>query len=196
VSPILCTDRHWEREIDVFWNAWGQVFSLPEPSRLCGSHIHVSSSPEMEFDIFDLRHIAFGVIFYEPLIEQLLPHYRQNNKYCVINTQRSSMLNALAIANYGEPNLRVVWNELEEIDNPEDLRDFMQGGSKPKEDRYVLWNFDNILPGRSGTVEFRGGPGLRDPVRTKWWISVVVALVHLCLSQVCTPLPLQFSLRY
>ena len=65
------------------------------------------------------------------------------------------------------------------------LRDFMQASDEPKKDRYVLWNFDNVVqPGGSGSVEFRGGRAFRGPVRTKRWIAFVMAFVHFCLNQV------------
>ena len=51
-------------------------------------------------------------------------------------------------------------------------------------DRRVLWNFEHVVPGSTGTIEFRGGRGLRGPVRTKWWIAFVIAFVNLCAPQV------------
>jgi len=51
-------------------------------------------------------------------------------------------------------------------------------------DRRVLWNFEHVVPGSTGTIEFRGGRGLRGPVRTKWWIAFVIAFVNLCAPQI------------
>lgn len=56
---------------------------------------------------------------------------------------------------------------------------YMQG------DRYVLWNFENISkPGGIGTIEFRGGRGMRGVIKTRWWIAFVVGFVHLLLTEV------------
>ncbi|KAF4957003.1 hypothetical protein FGADI_3415 [Fusarium gaditjirri] len=49
-------------------------------------------------------------------------------------------------------------------------------------DRYVLWNFDNIVPGSSGTIEFRGGRCLRGEIRTKRWIAFTIALIQALLN--------------
>ena len=161
---------------------------MPDPSRQCGSHVHVSPSPAKRFSSAELRAIAFGVIYYEDVVQQLLPWYRQNNKYCQLNTEHSEALRELICAEGWD--MAAVWRRIKRIDNSYcGLRDFMQGSAEPKKDRYVLWNFDNTLPGRSGTVEFRGGRGLRGPVRTKRWIAFVVAFIHLCLSQVSNYAP-------
>jgi len=58
------------------------------------------------------------------------------------------------------------------------LKDLMQS------DRRVLWNFEHVVPGDrcTGTVEFRGGRGLRGPDRTKWWIAFVVSFIQYCIS--------------
>ncbi|KAI3324705.1 putative amidoligase enzyme-domain-containing protein [Xylariaceae sp. AK1471] len=183
VSPILSTDRHWENAIDVFWRAWNHVFKTPDSSRLCGSHIHVSPSPRKAFTLVQLKNIAFGVILYEDLIMELLPQCRHSNNYCLKNTLRSRKLKNMKSSetgtSWGYP--CAVWKYISnEIDDKEELRDFMQEGLDTRKSRYVLWNFDNILPNRSGTVEFRGGHGLRDPAETRMWIAFVVAFIHLC----------------
>lgn len=126
----------------------------------------------------ELRAISFGVVFYEPLVENILSSYRKNNKYCKSNTSYSSALSQIGY------DLDLVWAYICGITNPRDLRDFMQSRIGDHNDRYVLWNFDNIYGSGSGTVEFRGGRGLRGPVRTKRLISFVVAFVYLCISYV------------
>ncbi|RKK11799.1 hypothetical protein BFJ66_g2115 [Fusarium oxysporum f. sp. cepae] len=180
VSPILSTDYTWENQVDVFWNSWDRIFHMPESSIACGSHIHVSPSPEMEFDLNQLRNIAFGIVYYEPLVIRLLPYHRQNNKYCRPNTLRSGPLYDLMSSFHEEAALRELWDALDDGVDEEDIRDLMQSGPEPKQERYVLWNFDNIFGGGSGSIEFRGGPGLRGPVKTKRWISFVVSFIHMC----------------
>lgn len=63
--------------------------------------------------------------------------------------------------------------------NEEQIVQWMQG-----DNRYVLWNFQNIRRGGSGTIEFRGGRGMRGPNRTKWVIGFVVGFIHLLLVEV------------
>jgi hypothetical protein len=179
----MSTDEVWEEEIGLFWNAVGRVFHVPDSPDVCGTHIHVSPKPRKRFSLRKLKAIAFGVIFFEPLAEKLLPPSRQQNKYCKPNTKHSSDL----LACYDDENLRLIREQIQDLDSAEEVRDYMQYRSGTNRDRYVLWNFDNTLPGKSGTVEFRGGPRLRDPKQTNGWISFVVAFVHLCLQMVGTP---------
>lgn len=185
VSPILSTRHRWADDIDTFWTACRTVFYRPERSQLCGSHIHVSLGRQRKFDLHKLRALAFGVLYYERAVYSLLPSCRQTNRYCQLNSERSEALRALE--NFFGSDGQATWAAragIQEIDNLQELRDFMQKSPNPETDRHVLWNFDNILPGRSGTVEFRGGEGLEDPVRTKTWIAFVVAFVHLCVTKV------------
>lgn len=156
---------------------------MPNPSHLCGSHVHISPYPYKAFNMDQLRSVAFGVVFFEPHVELLLPRYRRNNKYCIKNTIHSEMLSDMGSEDKNDLNRikQYLWNN---ITNTYALREFMQGGLDSRRDRYVLWNFDNVLPNRSGTVEFRGGRGLRGPVRTKRWIAFVLAFVHLCIKRV------------
>lgn len=83
-----------------------------------------------------------------------------------------------------------MWERVKRRGSKRGIRDFMQlsgsvsGSVGERRDRYVLWNFDNVLEGRSGSVEFRGGRGLRGPERTKRWVAFVVAFVHFCVGVV------------
>ncbi len=172
------------------------MFDTPERSRHCSSHVHVSPAPGREFRLSQCRDIAFGVVFYEPLVERLLPPGRRGNRYCRPNTRRSARLSAAvhggAGAGAGGTSWVLVWCEIMSVGGRADLRNLMQqAGPGPAEadenenDRRVLWNFDNIRRrGGRGTVEFRGGPGLADAAATKRWVAFAVAFVHLCISEV------------
>lgn len=169
----------------MFWSAWSEVFEEPEDSTLCGCHVHVSPSPQQEFSLSQLRRIAFGVVRYEPLVAELLPAHRNDNKYCRLNTEKSEELHQIMSHTPRGMDLIAVKHRLDQVADKYQLRNLMQQSYEPKKDRYVLWNFDNARPGKSGSVEFRGGPGIRDSEQTKTWVSFVVAFIHLCLSQVC-----------
>ncbi|KAI1092382.1 putative amidoligase enzyme-domain-containing protein [Rostrohypoxylon terebratum] len=176
VSPIMSTRQRWENEIDMFWASWHRIFHMPIQSNKCGSHVHISPWPEKEFRLDQLKSIAFGIILYEPLIEELLPANRRHNRFCEMNSSYSSRLRVCW-------DLQTVWIRIRGCDYKWELRRLMQEDKGTREDRYVLWNFDNILEGRSGTVEFRGGRGLRGPVRTKRWIAFVIAFIDMCLGE-------------
>ncbi|KAK3374360.1 putative amidoligase enzyme-domain-containing protein [Lasiosphaeria ovina] len=181
VSHILDSAYCWERDIDTFWNAWNCVFRMPDSSRLCGSHVHVSPSPSKRFTVAQLQGLAFGVIYYEEEVLRLLPWYRRENHYCQPNSEHSAALQEIADDDDVTP--VELWDTIRRTTSRRQIRDLMQYRTGSSKDRYVLWNFDNVLDGKSGSVEFRGGRDLRGPVRTKRWIAFVLAFAHFCMSQ-------------
>lgn len=181
VSRILTTSGNWAQEIDTFWAAMKAVFHMPEKSTLCGSHIHVSRGRTNTFTLPQLKTIAYGIYLYEGLVLKLLMACREGNDYCTPNGQASSQLR-----NCG--NLYEAAQLISSAPDAESLRDIMQ------DDRYVLWNFSNVAPGKSGTIEFRGGRFLRGKVRTKRWITFAVAFIHAMICMVC-PVALSLPLR-
>ncbi|KAI8951760.1 putative amidoligase enzyme-domain-containing protein [Xylaria longipes] len=170
VSPILSCRRDWEGEIDTFWAAMRAVFHMPEQSPRCGSHIYLSRGWGERFSLSQLKTIAYGIVIYEPLVVSLLMANRANNDYCKLNTNNSARLRQCG------SNKQAIARLIKSATDTEMLKDIMQN------DRYVLWNFANIVPGRSGTIEFRGGRCLRGEIRTKRWIAFTVSLVHAFLS--------------
>lgn len=133
------------------------------------------------FQLDELKAIAFGVVFYDEQVQQVLPESRKNNNYCMPNKKHSRNLNGKSVTQVAE--------SIKPVRNEEDLVEIVQGLSK--DDRAVLWNFHNVtkMPFTNepaiGTVEFRGGRCLRGPVRTKRWISFAVAFIVLAIQEVC-----------
>ena len=80
--------------------------------------------------------------------------------------------------------MEAIYQRIATLNDKTSLKEFMQGGTETSSSRYVLWNFDNIVAGRSGTIEFRGGPSLNDRAGTNRWIAFAVAFVHLCTTLV------------
>jgi hypothetical protein len=165
VSPILRVRGDWEDEIDTFWSAMRAVFHMPERSPKCGSHVHISPGQGKRFKLSTLKKMAYGIVLYEPLAMQLLMANRTNNQYCQPNSRNSAPLARCA------GNRAAMARLIQSAATPEALRGVMQNN------RYVLWNFDNIAAGKSGTVEFRGGRCLRGEVRTKRWIAFAVCFL-------------------
>ncbi|KAG5744183.1 hypothetical protein H9Q70_013106 [Fusarium xylarioides] len=174
VSSVLSLranwEHTWEHEIDVFWTAMRVVFHMPDRSLLCGSHIHVSKGLNQTFSLPQIKKIAFGVVYYEGLILKLLMRERANNRYCKQNTLNSTQLMRC------NGNFNAVAELIKSAKSTTALKNIMQN------DRYVLWNFDNIVPGSSGTIEFRGGRCLRGEIRTKRWIAFTIALIQALLN--------------
>jgi hypothetical protein len=172
VSPILSCRGTWESEIDRFWKAMRAVFHMPERSTRCGSHIHVSAGSDRTFKLAQLKTIAYGIILYEPLFLQLLMADRSNNTYCTANSRKSTQLMAC------NGNRAAIARLIDGASTKQVLKGIMQ------DSRYVLWNFENIVPLRSGSVEFRGGRVLRGEIRTKRWIAFTIAFIHMLLEKV------------
>ena len=158
---------------------------MPQKSVKPGFHIHVSPGRRggrSRFLLDEYKAIAFGTVFFDVCIYHLLPVIRRENEYCMANTTRSEFLR--------DKGIDVVKGLLDNVESERDLIKVMQGAC-PKQRRYVLWNFENIAPKdgqqrgtESGTVEFRGGRGLRGEVKTKRWIAFTIVFIHLCQEMV------------
>ncbi|KAK6433142.1 hypothetical protein LTR95_010679 [Oleoguttula sp. CCFEE 5521] len=169
VSPILSTRGKREGEIDTFWPAHKKVFHVPEQSIDCGSHVHVSPSG-IKWSLAQLKNIAVGTVYFEALIHAMLPATRRHNSYCRKNSTSSSRLGSyISGGQQGWRNFMAAATGT----NRETLIALMQS------DRKVLWNFTHIVDDGIGTIEFRGGRGLRGERRSKWWIAFAVSYLNL-----------------
>lgn len=131
----------------------------------------------------ELKKIACGIVFYADNLTDMLPEPRRNNAYCKKNWEASDI--GLWYGDGSNHDVRQTMQRIWEVDNERDLKCFMQV------DRHVMWNFEHVVPGNrcTGTVEFRGGRGLRGPNRTKWWIAFVVSFIQLCISSKVSDVP-------
>lgn len=203
MSGILQTNSPWHTEIDAFWSAQAAVFHMPDISTRAGTHIHITPAPARQWSTDQVRKIAYGIVHYEDLIQKMLPAHRRTDvsthdptrvgppisltghrlehHYCIANSRSSSNLNRY-FHHSGDSaqsrmiKLRCLDNSLQCMDKKQIVR-HMQG------DRYVLWNFQNINNSK-GTIEFRGGRGVRGVNRTRWWIAFVVGFIHYLLTEV------------
>ncbi|OAA34646.1 swim zinc finger domain protein [Beauveria brongniartii RCEF 3172] len=166
VSPIFEVRRDWATEIDTFWASMRAVFHMPDRNTKCGSHVHIAPGRGKHFRPVTLKKMAFGIAIFEPLVLQLLPEYRADNQYCQPNTKNSPRLSAC------RGNKEQILELIKTASSSAAIRDIMQ------KDRYVIWNFDNTLPNKSGTIEFRGGRMLRGEIRTKRWITFAVCFLR------------------
>lgn len=145
---------------------------MPERSDLCGSHVHIARSRVERFTLSQLKTIAYSVVVYEPFVTELLLPARRESTYCKPNTRSSDYLYRVR----GDPG--AVARLIDSAGGEEELRNIMQGS------RHVLWNFEGVLPGGSGAIEFRGGRSLRGELRTKRWMAFAVSFIHAMLQQV------------
>ena len=126
----------------------------------------------------ELKNIACGIVFYAENLNDMLPAPRRNNGYCIKNWEAPTASVGIWYENGTKVDVQHTMRQIWDLQDEEDLKNFMQ------DDRRVLWNFEHTVPGDrfTGTVEFRGGRGLRGPNRTKWWIAFVVSFIKLCVS--------------
>ncbi|KAH8718860.1 hypothetical protein HC256_003488 [Beauveria bassiana] len=166
VSPIFEVRRNWDTDIDTFWAAMRAVFHMPDRNTRCGSHVHIAPGCGKHFRLDTLKKMAFGIVVFEPLVLQMLPEYRADNPYCQPNTRNSERLSAC------RGNKAQIAELISTASTCIALRGIMQ------KNRYVIWNFDNTLPNKSGTIEFRGGRMLRGEIRTKRWITFAICFLR------------------
>ena len=173
------------REIWIFWDAFDEVFVQEMYNESCGSHVHVKPDSQ-EYDMDDLRSIAYAVVVYEKHVLEFLPQERRNNYYCQPNTEVSPRLRRIFWRGRSKTSYNDLRNQIYAINTPDELCTFMQGDQEGN--RRVLWNFSNVKSnGRIGTVEFRGGPVLHTARSTIHWILFAVGFILLAIEEVCDP---------
>ena len=181
MSPILRKKSDVSFQINNAWKSVKKLFEVTKNTS-CGSHIHVAPQSlrgySVPFDLQELKDIAYAVATQEKWVQQILPEERIDNDYASTNSSRSEDLKLdLDIdEKYNKADENDYSVTLGGINAARDVRElvrYIQGDS-----RYVIWNFQNALPGKSGTIEFRGGRHLRGPVRTKRWMTFAVSFIH------------------
>ena len=109
----------------------------------------------------ELGQIAYATIIYEKHVLEILPKERRTHEYCRPNTNVSPAL----------------------------IRIFEGGRSKTSYEKairnVVLWNFKNLETPGSGTIEFRGLPGVHSGQETIHWILFAVGFILLAVEEVC-----------
>ncbi|KAI8932992.1 hypothetical protein NX059_009645 [Plenodomus lindquistii] len=187
VSPVLNTANSVTVTLSEFWEAMAVGFAV-QKAESCGGHVHVTpANSTRRFTLPELKKIAFATFVTENLVQAILPGTRRANRWCKMNSEHKgggwyrSTKGKLTASTVVDAQ-RLISQTL----SPADLRDFVQGGER--DDRYVLWNFQNIAPFGdaqtcSSTVEFRGGSQFLDRPTTLKWVAFVVAFIHLALKE-------------
>jgi hypothetical protein len=193
VSRILTTnerrDGSWAPDIDEFWKAQRFMFRKTHESDECGTHVHVTPGRyNKRYTIDELRKIAVGILRYEDLIQALLPEPRRHENIRHGFARRNSS---------SSENLRQLYQNDANAPVPprdrrqalDDLRarvNWMDETAIEKwlgSNRFVVWNFCNTLTNGSGTIEFRGAPGVRDAQSTKLWVAFAVSFIDMLLVE-------------
>ncbi|KZZ96102.1 hypothetical protein AAL_04398 [Moelleriella libera RCEF 2490] len=189
VSPRLDTKLHVSRILSDFWEGMSVHFN-PQRDASCGGHVHVTPVRRgNKFKLSSLKKIAFAAIVYEDFVSSIQAPCRRDNKFCKPNSQSgdSGLCDTLSRGSLwgvqkSTASLTHVAHEIKRLPCEADLYLYMQG------DRYVLWNFQNIVPhpktGRcTGTVEFRGGNQFLSTKGTLAWVGFVLGFITLALKE-------------
>lgn len=187
VAPKLMAGDVWEHQIRLVWQAIRDLFRVKKHAISCGSHVHVAPTSRA-FTLDELKLIAMFTVIHEDSILKTLHTTRENHKYCERNTKIEGtglwddfgrVKHGRQLSYFREDGLRACQLAIADISSKTELVEYIQG-----EERRVLWNFRNILPGGSGTVEFRGGRHLRGPNRTISWATFGILFIDLALRSV------------
>lgn len=106
------------------------------------------------------------MIYFEPVIERLVPPYRHGNFWARSNRFDNPRLN-------GKSN-RQIFQLVASCNNLEDVVSLMNNGSN----RNFGWNFINIYSGGAFTIEFRHGPGATRPDTCLQWVEFATIFIH------------------
>lgn len=155
VSPVLEVAGPWEIQMNTYWQAMRAVLHMPMRSAQSGTHIHIAPGSGTHFYLSTLKRMTYGIVIYEPLILTLLMPDQVNMPNWRPNSQASEKLWQCR-GNWAS----IAWLIRSAV-NTRGLAQIMQ------DSRFVLWNFENIQPGKSGTIEFRGGWCLRGEASTR-----------------------------
>lgn len=157
-----------------------RVFKIQQ-NFTCGSHVHVTPSNRL-YGLQELKIIAYAIITQEQLVNAFLPIQRRENPYCRKNSKVSPELRAAFKNGKSKSVFMSLGDRIMAMSSSSQIRELMQGTGPHA--RYVIWNFNNIVVGGSGTIEFRGGRHLRGPARTFWWLTFAIAFISLALNEV------------
>ena len=182
-------EKDWVKEVGRFWKAFYDVFDIELRNPSCGSHVHIKPSAS-EYTMVQLKSIAYAVVIYEKHILTILPPERRNYDYCQANTKVSPSLRDVFLHGRNKESYQILRQEIDKIHTPEKLYIFMQGGEEGS--RRTLWNFQNLLPNETGTIEFRGISGVHSGQETVDWILFAIGFILLAIEEVrmCPDTPL------
>lgn len=175
--------KDWMGELKSFWYAFNSAFTHEYCNESAGSHVHVAPLGP-DFTLEDLRKIAFAVIIYEKHVLEFLPEARKNHSYCRPNTSVSPELRQIFSNGRSKASYATLNKVIKKLNTPSQVRELMQGTGD--DNRRVLWNFANVTPGLTGTIEFRGGPALHNVSDTVAWVLFTLGFIMLALYEVCS----------
>jgi hypothetical protein len=138
---------------------------LVESNSSCGTHVHVS--PSDKFDVKQVKAVACAALYFEEVINALVPVNRLGNEYC----KSFSACNE----NFRGKTVAECIAEVENLSDIISVVNLMNPGRG--NDRYYTWNFTNLQQGGTLTIEFGQGPGVITASSALMWAEFVVTFV-------------------
>ncbi|GAB1320938.1 Amidoligase enzyme [Madurella fahalii] len=187
------SSTHWATELSKLFATLHKHF-LVSPSAKCATHVHVSGAPA-PLSAGELAGLAKTAVYFEPAVDFLVPADRRGATYWCQSNRASPALQGLALgeclaaldgaaaagaaaeaAADGMGTAAVVEAmNLVAAASPagrsfRHTADFVHG-------KVYKWNFTGMLPGGSGTVEFRQPPGCATAGDAAAWVRFTLAFV-------------------
>lgn len=137
-----------------------------DTNQSCGTHVHISPSDNVNWDMGSLKSICRAIIYFEGAFEALVPEHRRGNAYAKSFQADHPQFKS---KRHGE-----CFALIEQQTHPVHIADLMNPGS----DRNYAWNFCNLIYGGKMTVEFRRGPGVTGPEDCLAWVELAVSFAR------------------
>ncbi|KAK6523027.1 hypothetical protein TWF281_002449 [Arthrobotrys megalospora] len=155
------------KDIATVWKCLEENFDI-ESSEKCGTHVHFSPLDWYKLD--DLQALATAIIFFDPLIDGLIPE-RQFNQHCRSNTWFSQLCPFSDGDEGWSYSYQTSFRRIESCREKVQLADHMSPEINNR--RHMAWNFMGIFNRDRDSVEFRRPPGSHSWEDTMSWVEFV-----------------------
>ncbi|KAK6496909.1 hypothetical protein TWF481_001890 [Arthrobotrys musiformis] len=169
VSPILVADpnRSWVDQVRNVWRVINTYFRVRQ-NRSCGFHVHFSPA-EGNWNLRDLKALSKAILFYDPVIDGILPDERRGILWCPSVIFQPLIKAEVAKIDAGRSYFRNLFDAVDRFSSADQLIEFIS----PR--KLSSWNFQNLRRTNLGTVEFRRPPGVTTPDETIAWVDFTLA---------------------
>jgi Putative amidoligase enzyme len=140
-----------------------RTFCRIETNPTCGTHVHISTPGNNQWDTESLKSISRSILWFESGFEVLVPQSRRGNEYAKSNRVDNPVFQGKT----GPECFQLI----EQCANNVDIVNLMNNDG----DRHYAWNSKNLFYGGKMTIEFRRGPGVTDAEHCLSWVELAVA---------------------
>lgn len=181
VSPIFTLEdtSHWHLQLSDVWGVLTGPFNTTT-SNQCSTHIHTSPA-DGAWKNGELRNVAKAVVYFERAIDALMPPARRTNIWCQSNRYNCTLRDYTMVE---------IFQRIDATQTAQDVAGLMcafskhstLGKSKGADKDFVhntfRWNFESLVLGSKGTIEFRQPPGSCKAVDSRSWIEFACSFLQ------------------